>query len=57
MSIDSEIIAFAVLDILAGPVFGLWLLFAHARKAPAVDGFWSSGLTYEGGVRLGDDDA
>jgi len=57
MSVDSEIVALAVLDILAGPVFGFWLLFAHARKTFPVDGFWSTGLTYEGGVRLGDDEA
>ena len=28
-SVDAEIIAYAVLDILAKPVFGFWLLFTH----------------------------
>lgn len=31
MSVDQEIIAYAVLDILAKPVFGAWLLYTHAR--------------------------
>ena len=28
-SVDSEIISYAVLDVLAKPVFGMWLLFTH----------------------------
>ena len=28
-NVDAEIIAYAVLDILAKPVFGFWLLFTH----------------------------
>jgi bacteriorhodopsin len=28
-SVDNEIIAYAVLDVLAKPVFGFWLLFTH----------------------------
>lgn len=31
MSVDSEIIAYAILDILAKPVFGTWLLYTHDR--------------------------
>ena len=56
-SVDVEIIAYAVLDILAKPVFGFWLLFAHAKNASTIEGFWSNGLTGEGGVRLDDDEA
>jgi len=56
-SVDAEIIAYAVLDVLAKPVFGFWLLFAHAKNATAVDGFWSHGLSGEGHVRLDDDEA
>jgi bacteriorhodopsin len=56
-TVDVEIIAYAVLDILAKPVFGFWLLFAHAKNAPAIDGFWAQGLTGEGAVRLDDDEA
>jgi len=55
-SVDAEIIAYAVLDILAKPVFGFWLLFAHGKAILPIEGFWSHGLAHEGGVRLVDDD-
>jgi len=55
-SVDAEIIAYAVLDILAKPVFGFWLLFAHAQKAESIEGFWSHGLSTEGSLRIGDDE-
>jgi hypothetical protein len=59
MSVDSEIIAYAVLDILAKPIFGIWLLVTHA-KIPETNidlgGFWTNGLSDEGSLRLGDDD-
>jgi len=58
-TVDSEIIAYAVLDILAKPVFGLWLLIAH-RQIPETSvelgGYWSQGLAAEGRIRIGDDD-
>jgi len=59
VSVDGEIIAYAVLDILAKPVFGTWLLISHARIPETnidLGGFWSYGLGGEGSVRLGDDD-
>ncbi|KAF2876920.1 hypothetical protein BDV95DRAFT_134007 [Massariosphaeria phaeospora] len=59
MSVDAEIITYAVLDILAKPVFGTWLLYTHARVPETnvdLGGFWSEGLSREGGLRLGDDD-
>jgi bacteriorhodopsin len=56
-SVDTEIVAYAILDVLAKPVFGFWLLFAHAKNASAVDGFWSNGLSAEGAVRLDEDEA
>ncbi|CAG8978877.1 hypothetical protein HYALB_00005214 [Hymenoscyphus albidus] len=55
-SVDVEIVAYAILDVLAKPVFGFWLLFAH-RKAPAIEGWWSSGIGQEGSVRLEDEGA
>jgi bacteriorhodopsin len=55
-SVDAEIIAYAVLDVLAKPVFGFWLLFAHAKSAEAIEGFWSHGLDREGALRVGDDE-
>ena len=33
LSVDGEIIAYAVLDVLAKPVFGFWLLFTHDAMA------------------------
>lgn len=31
MGVDAEIICYAVLDVLAKPVFGFWLLLTHER--------------------------
>jgi len=59
MSVDSEIIAYAVLDILAKPVFGAWLLITHARMPETnidLGGFWTHGISSEGSLRLHDDD-
>lgn len=59
MTVDHEIIAYAVLDILAKPIFGAWLLFTHA-SIPEINfelgGFWSEGLGNQGAIRVGDDD-
>jgi len=59
MNVDEEIIAYAVLDILAKPVFGAWLLFTHISIPETnvdLGGFWAHGLTGEGAIRVGDDD-
>ncbi|RYO92338.1 hypothetical protein DL766_010352 [Monosporascus sp. MC13-8B] len=60
-SVDGEIIAYAVLDLLAKPVFGLWLLLSHdsnvVRSTPSLDGFWSEGLLSEGSIRVGEERA
>jgi bacteriorhodopsin len=59
ISVDSEIVAYAVLDILAKPVFGFWLLLTHAKSNAAntsVDGWWSHGFNSEGAIRIDDDD-
>jgi len=55
-SVDAEIIAYAVLDILAKPVFGFWLLFAHGKNIESIEGFWTHGLAGEGRIRIVDDD-
>jgi bacteriorhodopsin len=55
-SVDTEIVAYAVLDVLAKPVFGFWLLFAHSRNTSSVGGWWAHGLTSEGALRVGDDE-
>jgi len=57
LSVDAEIIAYAILDVLAKPVFGFWLLITHARNdATSIEGFWAHGLTNEGALRLDDDE-
>ncbi|KAI9715290.1 MAG: hypothetical protein M1812_006101 [Candelaria pacifica] len=59
VNVDGEILAYAILDILAKPVFGFWLLFTHGRLDSThykLDGFWSHGLATEGSIRVGDDD-
>lgn len=59
VSVDSEIVAYAVLDVLAKPVFGFWLLFTHdamASSSFSLEGFWSHGISSEGGIHIGDDD-
>jgi len=59
VGVDEEIIAYAVLDVLAKPVFGAWLLFTHQSIAETnidLGGFWSHGLGGEGLLRVGDDD-
>lgn len=55
-SVDSEIVAYAILDVLAKPVFGLWLLVAHGRNAESIEGFWTHGLSTEGALRVGEEE-
>jgi hypothetical protein len=59
--VNTEILAYAVLDVLAKPVFGLWLLLAHRRVAETnveIGGWWAHGLVVaaEGRIRVGDDE-
>ena len=59
MSVDAEIVAYAVLDVMAKAVFGIWLLIAHRSIPEAqvnLDGFWTNGLNSEGAIRVGEDD-
>ncbi|KAI0997857.1 hypothetical protein K3495_g10333 [Podosphaera aphanis] len=55
-SVDSEIISYAILDVLAKPVFGFWLLLTHSKNAESIEGFWSHGLVTEGAIRVGEDE-
>lgn len=59
LSVDKEIIAFAVLDILAKVGFGAWLLATHSRVPETqvdLGGFWTHGFTSEGQLRLDGDE-
>ena len=58
-NVDSEIIAYAVLDVLAKPVFGFWLLLSHdfsSATSISIDGFWAHGASADGAIRIGADD-
>jgi len=59
VDVDGEIIAYAVLDVLAKPIFGAWLLFTHSSIQETnieLGGWWSKGLGGEGQIALGDDE-
>jgi bacteriorhodopsin len=58
MSINAEVITYAVLDVLAKAGFGAWLLTTQAKLPESnveLGGFWSYGLNREGALRIGDD--
>ncbi|KAK3305980.1 uncharacterized protein B0T15DRAFT_533967 [Chaetomium strumarium] len=58
-NVDTEIIIFAILDALALPVFGLWLLISHRAIAETnldLGGYWSQGVPAEGRIRIGEDE-
>lgn len=58
-TVDTEIIIFGVIDVLAIPVFGLWLLISHRSIAESnidLGGWWSQGLAAEGRIRIGDEE-
>ncbi|KAK2733668.1 hypothetical protein FQN57_002065 [Myotisia sp. PD_48] len=57
MSVDAEIIVYAILDILSQAVFGYWLIVSHDSMQSItlnLDGFWANGLGNEGSIRVGD---
>ncbi len=58
-TVDQEILAYAVLDILSKGIVGLWLLLTH-RAVPEsnveLGGYWTHGLATEGWIRLGQDE-
>ncbi|KAK4119138.1 family A G protein-coupled receptor-like protein [Parathielavia appendiculata] len=58
-TVDTEIIIFAVLDVLSQAVFGFWLLTSHRAIAETnvdLGGYWSQGLGTEGRIRIGEDE-
>ncbi|PGH28041.1 hypothetical protein AJ80_00296 [Polytolypa hystricis UAMH7299] len=59
MSIDAEIIVYAILDILLQGVFGYWLLVSHDVTSSISlnsEGFWAHGTSGEGGIRVGEEE-
>jgi len=58
-TVDTEILIFAVLDLLVKPVFGFWLLVSNRALAETnidLAGYWSQGLSAEGRIRIGDEE-
>jgi len=57
-TVDTGVVIYGVLDILAKVGFGLYLLITQ-RKVPEanidLDGYWSNGLASEGRIRIADD--
>jgi len=59
VSVDHEIIAYAVVDVLSKAVWGIWLLFTHDASpalSVSIEGVWAHGISSEGHIRVGDDD-
>ncbi|KAK2843933.1 hypothetical protein FQN49_005927 [Arthroderma sp. PD_2] len=59
MSIDAEIIVYAILDILLQAGFGYWLVVSHDKIKSimvSLDGFWANGASGEGNIRVGENE-
>ncbi|OJD15835.1 hypothetical protein AJ78_03932 [Emergomyces pasteurianus Ep9510] len=59
MSIDAEIVTYAILDILLQGLFGYWLLISHDSMSAYslnMEGFWAHGAGNEGNIRIGDEE-
>ncbi|KAI4124969.1 MAG: hypothetical protein LQ347_005527 [Umbilicaria vellea] len=59
IGVDAEIVCYAILDVMAKPIFGFWLLFTHDATSAttlSIDGFWAHGAGKDGTIRVGEDD-
>lgn len=59
VSVDTEIVIYAILDVLAKVVFGIWLLVAHRQNPETnieIGGYWAHGLSADGRIRLAEDE-
>lgn len=59
MSVDAEIVVYAILDVLSQGILGYWLLVSHDSASPVttnMDGFWSHGTGDEGNIRVGENE-
>jgi hypothetical protein len=61
LTVTGEVVANAILDLLAVVVFGFWLLWGVTREAGCevlVGGEWVEGVGYreEGGLRVGEEE-
>ncbi|PGH07910.1 hypothetical protein AJ79_06118 [Helicocarpus griseus UAMH5409] len=59
MSIDAEVIVYAILDVLLQGLFGYWLLISHdsmSTYSMNMEGFWAHGAGGEGNIRIGEEE-
>ncbi|KAJ5128254.1 hypothetical protein N7448_001971 [Penicillium atrosanguineum] len=58
VSVDTETVLFAVLDIFTQGIVGYWLLLTHDTSSGlvALTGFWAHGAGGEGNIRLADEE-
>ncbi|KAL1977499.1 hypothetical protein VTN31DRAFT_358 [Thermomyces dupontii] len=58
ISVDAEIILFAIVDVLTQGLMGFWLIVGHdsSEAQISVDGFWAHGYSPEGTIRVGDNE-
>ncbi|RMZ80575.1 hypothetical protein DV738_g2739, partial [Chaetothyriales sp. CBS 135597] len=59
ISVNTEAIIYAVVDLLALPIFGFWLLLTYdnlSSTSPSVNGFWAVGFSTQGTIRVGGDE-
>jgi len=58
VSVDTETILYAVLDIFTQGVVGYWLLLTHDTSPglASLDGFWTHGAGNEGNIRLAEEE-
>ncbi|KAJ5201397.1 uncharacterized protein N7498_006060 [Penicillium cinerascens] len=58
LSVDTETVLFAVLDIFTQGIVGYWLLLTHDTSPglASLDGFWTHGVGSEGNIRLSDEE-
>ncbi|CRG83489.1 Opsin-1 [Talaromyces islandicus] len=59
ISVDAEVVTWAIHDILIQGIFGYWLLIGHDNRETGqlvVEGFWAHGVSQEGGIRVGEND-
>ncbi|KAJ5757239.1 uncharacterized protein N7511_007421 [Penicillium nucicola] len=60
LSVDTETVLFAILDVWTQGILGYWLLLAHDSSQGItllMDGFWSRGVGNEGAIRIEEEGA
>ncbi|KAM0198132.1 hypothetical protein ACHAQI_012393 [Fusarium lateritium] len=59
VKVGTEVVIYAVLDVLTKAVLGLWIITATRKNrdtTPEIGGYWANGAGAEGTIRVGDDD-